>query len=355
MADYIEIENTQELRRLNRELTAKLKKAFHHRETRIVGSPGGNFSANVRFLHGGNNNIFWWAERPHREKGLDKNLFGQGVPGSNHSLNMDVQFNVPIAKFSRRSGGAFLRHEPTGRIVLAHRGIVTIGHGRVEKDFFFAKMHATRREASTSNGTGDFLLIGEMEAPTLVSDIDNFALQVRSIVQTARLTRTGRGKIGRKTGARTRNERFAKLRGYFDEFTGTRLIKGRRQTIADCYHGHVVRAIRDALGTSLRIYKSREIDLVIGLEFKRAFVFEAKTSTDTQSVYTAVGQLAVHSPMVARFLPGVRLSKVVVLPELPSKELLHILTRRLQISVLTFTRSQRGQVTIDGLEKLLHG
>jgi len=351
MADYIEIEDTQELRGLNRELTAKLKKAFHHRETRIVGSPGGNFSANVRFLHGGNGSIFWWAERSHREKGLDKNLFGHGVPGSNHSLNMDVQFNVPIAKFSRRSGGAFLRHEPTKRIVLAHRGIVTIGHGRVAKDFLFGKMDATRQEASTSNGMSEFLLIGEMEAPSLVSDIDKFAVQVRSL-QTAGLKRKASDKLGEKIREQSRKERFAKLRGYFDEFTGTRLVRSRRQGIADCYHGDVVRAIRDAFGTSIAIHKSREIDLIIWLILKRAFVFEVKTSTDTQSIYTAVGQLTVHAPTITRYLPGVRLHKVLVLPELPSKDVFDVITRILQIHVLTFTRSPQGEVSIDGLEKL---
>jgi len=85
-----------------------------------------------------------------------ENYFDHGTLGDEASLNIDVQFNLPIAKQSRQSGVAFLRHVPTGRIVLAHRGIVTRGHGRVRRSIFFAEIVTTLLEADTGNGTNEF-------------------------------------------------------------------------------------------------------------------------------------------------------------------------------------------------------
>jgi hypothetical protein len=351
MADYIEIEDPIELRKLNRELGLKLKRVFGYGQMRTIGSPGGNFPAKVRFRSRSGENVFWWAPLP-RKKRLEKNLFGRGTPGRNDSLNMDVQFNLPVVRFSRGSGGAFLRHLPTNTIVLAHRGIVTIGHGRVPKDVLFEQMDATRREARTATGPADFLLIGELESSTLVNDLDSFAAQVRGVVQRARMMKDGKTNQG-EAKASVRTKKFAKLRAYFHEFSGTPEVKGRTGGIADCYHGDVVRALKDSLDGSCTFRKSREIDLVIGFKSKTAFLFEAKTSPSTQSVYTAVGQLAVHAPRVAREFRPARLRMVIVLPGQPAKHLHEILTRELGILVLTFTRSVRGKITIAGLEKLV--
>ena len=68
-------------------------------------------------------------------------------------------------------------------------------------------------------------------------------------------------------------------------------------------------------------------------------------------MYTAVGQLAVHAQAVARQF-DTPLVKVIVLPEHPIQRLYDILTRKLKIRVLTFTRSAGGHVTIDGLKQL---
>jgi hypothetical protein len=352
MINYSEIEDVKELRRLSRTLAAKLRVTFPHRERRTIGSPGGNFSATVRFARSDGESVFWWAERPHKKKGVNKNLFGHGKPGSHSSLSMDVQFNVPVVRFSRRSGGSFLWHEPTKRVVLAHRGLVTIGHGRVAKDLLFEELHATRREATTSDGSDEFLLIGELEGPTIVNDIEDFAIQIRGILQSSRPDGKMPGRLLEKNGNWARIKQFARLRSYFAEFSGKRAVKGTSSAIADCYHGNVVQAIRKGFDTSVRFQKSREVDLTVAINNERAFLFEVKTSNDTQSIYTAVGQLFIHSAAVKRDLRAKRLTRVLVLPELPSRELLEILTQGLRIVVLFFARSSRGRITIKEFDKL---
>jgi hypothetical protein len=289
--------------------------------------------------------VFWWSKLPHKLRMFEKNLFGHGVPGRNNSLHMDVQFNLPVSVFSRRSGGAFLRHLPTNKIILAHRGIVTLGHGRIQKRFLFARMNGRVREANTSTRTREFLRIGELKSATLVNDISKFCTQVRSVVQAARVKHAKRKKPRVKA---TRQSPLTKLREYFEEFAGQYQIKGRRKTVADSYHGKIVEALQNLFRETL---KSGAVDLV-GIKCKKAFLFEVKKSHRPQSIYTAVGQLAIHTPTVTRYFPGKTVRKVVVLSRQPSKHLLDILTRKLKIIVLTFARSKTGKIAIEGVDKL---
>jgi len=194
--DYIEIERPEELVELNRRLSAKLKRTLDHTETRTIGSPGGSFRAKVHFRAARGSNVFWWSARPSRDKSGMTNLFGHGTPGSYDSLNIDVQFNLPVVRFSRRRGGAFLRYLPSDKLILAHRGIVTLGHGRVRKDVLFEKMDITLREAETSSGSDEFLPIGELGSPKLIDDIDQFSRQLRKIVQSIKMKDTRTDKDG---------------------------------------------------------------------------------------------------------------------------------------------------------------
>jgi len=257
-------------------------------------------------------------------------------------LNIDVQFNLPLRAFSSRSGGTFLKHTRTGRMVLAHRGIVTLGRGRIKKAALFGEMAATIRHAETTSGVKQFLLIVELESPTLASEIGDFASELRRTVRTI------------KTGSGTRDHGTSglrkKLSQYFDEPTGERTRKAVAASIADCHHGSVVRTLRDLFHADRNALKSQAIDLVIS-EAKEAFLFEVKTSADTQSIYTGVGQLLLHAPVVAAEL-GKRTVRVLILPTRPRKHLCNILQNDLDIRVLTFVRSPKGRITINGLKGL---
>jgi hypothetical protein len=287
------------------------------------------------------------------DKNTAGSFFGHGEPGSNASLNIDVQFNLPIVQFSRRSGGAFLQHVSTNRVVLAHRGIVTLGHGRVPKADLFSEMAATVREADTRDGTDEFLLIGELESSTLVNDIDAFSTELRRSV---RAIKGGKARAA-KTGAAPKNRSntsftpSGRLRQYFDEFSGDRQLKARRKSVADCYHGTVVRTIRDTYDAATQTLKSQAIDLTV-IKSNRVYLFEVKTSSDPQSVYTAIGQLTAHAPIVSDYFPGKTLVKVMVLPEQTNQRLCNLLKDHLHIRLLTFTRSAQGLITIKGLTHL---
>lgn len=351
MLDYAEIEDTKLIRRLNIALSTKLGNALAHSETRTIGYPQGNFQAKVRFMSPSGNDAFYWSGGSSEDKTMAFNYFGRGVPGAKVPLNIDVQFNLQVVNFSRRSGGAFLRHLPTKSVMLAHRGIATLGHGRVAKSDLFGEMAATLREAETSAGSSEFLLVGELESPTLIDDIDAFASELRRAARALKANSKGAPKSSASGHAKRSAQVAAKLRKYFDEFSGQRSAGGGKKSIADCYHGKVVRAIRDGFDGSAEALKSVAIDLTV-LTSSRAFLFEVKTSPDTQSVYTAIGQLSVHALSVADIAGDTVLVKVIVLPELPREGLRSLIEDKLGIRLLTFTRSPEGAIDIDGLKKI---
>ena len=352
MSEYVEIEDPKELSRLNRVLSKRLINSLAHDEIRVIGYPQGRFKAKVRFLSSDGADLLWWGHTKTDDNTVALNFFGHGTPEEKAWLNIDVQFNLPIVNFTRRSGGAFLRHTPTDTILLAHRGIVTLGHGRIQRSALFAEMAATLREADTSDGIHEFLLIAPLESQTLVDDIGEFATELRRTAKEIKANPETR--MRQTTAGKARSMRaaaFGKLRKFFDEFSGRKEIKGRKTTVADCYHGPVVRALRDAIVNSAEVLKTREIDLV-AITSDKAFIFEVKTSSNTQSIYTAVGQLMILAPIVTKHFDNLPLEKVIVLPEKPGDYLDSILTNRLGIRILTFSRSSNRRIKINGLKKL---
>jgi hypothetical protein len=343
MIEYVEVEEPREFSSLAKSLFAKLRAKLTCSETRNIGVPSGTYRRKVYFEPNRADGALYWSGGLSKNRRVAFSLFGHGTPGASAQLLIWVQFNVPVATFSRRFGGAFLRHLPTNQIVLAHRGIVTLGHGRVIQSNVFRDMDATLREAETSMGIRNFLLIGELDSSSLVEDISQFAMDLRRVVQEPTIT----DEMPRKnpTG------RLGELRDYFDEFSGERSVRARRQTVADCYHGAVVRALRSAFKSAPQVLKSREIDLTV-ITSKRAFLFEAKTSATSQHIYTAIGQLTAHAPVVAKYAKRLPLAKVIVLPVKPSQCYTQLLTKTLDISIVTFRRSAQGRISFEGLDAL---
>ncbi len=277
---------------------------------------------------------------------------GHGTPGDlKTTLFIDVQFNFP-ATFRRDQGGAFLRQVESGKIVLAHRGIVTLGKGRFPKDRLFDAMAASVCEAATSKGTKEFLLIAELDSKTLIEEISAFSSQLRTVLRDYKADSASAAAVGGNTPlSRQDASAFGKLGDYFDEFSGKRRAYKARKVQADCHHGLVVAALEQALRDNAHTQKSREIDLV-ALRSDTTLLVEVKTSADPQSVYTAIGQLSVHAPRVAQIFSQKTVAKVVVLPEQPMAQLGEILGKHLGIKVILYTRTNKINFTFSGLDKL---
>lgn len=86
---------------------------------------------------------------------------------------------------------------------------------------------------------------------------------------------------------------------YFSsEFSGERKIAARPGNVTFVQHGFVVDSLFEyakKMYPSCCVFNTQKIDLAVEFENQLKAIFEVKTSADSQSIYTAVGQLFMHS------------------------------------------------------------
>ncbi len=361
MAAYVEVEDVKEIAMLNREMGKKLRVAFPHHERRMIGWPRGAFPANLHFMKGKGDEVFWWSPGTAKDKKAARNFFGRGVPGEHKTVNIDVQFNVPLQRFTRSFGGAFIKNKKTGKVFLAHHGIVTLGTARLKKHDVFNTIDADLCDVETSIGSAAMIRVIAMESSTLAANLSKFAREMRRTVQAlvaptpappppTRKPNKGPAKTaGRKDGGATKARAgLSKLKKYLEEFRGRVKLKERAPSTADYHHGDVVAALAKYYQRSPSVLNNDLIDLVVQTA-KKVLLFEVKSSTTTQNIYTAVGQLFTHEPAVKLHLPGFAVERVMVLPDRPRGRLAVVLTDHLGIHVATFVRHSRNNVAFTNL------
>ena len=353
MADYIEVQDVKEIKRLSNQLSEILGADFPLKEGRTLGSPSGNWAAEVSFKPGAGAKAFWWSHRPKDKRGLALNFFGHGESGANDTLLIDIQLNMPVVKFLRTTGGTFLKKKSTDQVFLAHRGIVTLGRSRLIQEDILNATRTETVEAETGKKTQRFMIVGSLGAKSLSKKIETFALEIR---ETARIVGQQRDdvktiqEIAKQGNSRPDTDVAKSLAAYFREQSGKVPIPARAATTADRFPGDVVEALAK-LFSGATCLKSGFVDLA-AITRTKALIFEVKTSSKSQSVYTAVGQLLMHAPLIQKHAKGFSVRKVAVLPEDP-KTYFSSRLKQLGISNLLYTRSDSGKITFQNYDDLL--
>ncbi len=137
---------------------------------------------------------------------------------------------------------------------------------------------------------------------------------------------------------------------YFSsEFSGSKKISKSSVTEATVTHGIVVDFLKEFAENNFDhsvIFNTQKIDLAIENKGEITSIFEVKTSGDTQSIYTAVGQLFMHSIGLSK------VSKYIVLPECE----IHIDTieclKELNINIVWYL--MKNEIFIFRLEPVSH-
>jgi hypothetical protein len=318
--DFQELEDPKEVEAAQRDLEKVLTRELRHRENRIVGYPSGYFQDEVLFARGSGDEVFWWNGGKSTKGNELLNFFGRGTPRARDTLLIDLQFNFPKGSYDRRHGGTFIREFQSGRIALAHRGIVTRGKSRVPRDWLLDEIDIKSEQVtnSTTQGTSEVLPVGFIDEADIVTRIAEFCAEIRRAAAAVMRDHQAKGTGSRTATVGPKGELSGTLSEYFQEFVGTvnyHVRGGPRST--RFMHGAVVRALKDRLGSAFEYRKSSRIDLVV-LRSPRCYVCEVKTSADWQSLYTAVGQLFVHAATLRKIYPDMKVAKVLVAPVNPS-------------------------------------
>src|SRR5258706_545098 len=318
-----------EITSLNKELGKQLARTFRYHESREITYPSGHFSGLVYFQNSSGQEVPAWHHTHHPDKLMNFILFGAAK--STHWLEISLQLNFPAGKYSRAFAGAFVK-DARGEVFIAHRGKLTKGNAGLKRSEVLGEFAEKIIEAGDGQHLSPLILIASLKDSNLAKRLWEFAREARNLASalaarrsTKDANRTGTGRAPSPPGiqdsevhADTRAEKLLKLRKYYDEYAGIGEIKGHGGGKRTVEHGDVVKALEAVVRKRGETQKSQAIDLAVVME-KSILLFEVKTSAQTTSVYTGVGQLLLHGESIAQLLKQ-PVERYLVLPERPSKE-----------------------------------
>jgi hypothetical protein len=315
---YRIITDIAQVEALAQELEGKLDASFTHREQRKVNWPRGRARENqlvpaspeVRFQRSGTSPARAWS--PNRENFKFRNFRMFGEPGSSDSMNIAVQVNFPLGSFHLNNGGVFLEDQK-GEIWIGHTGKMTRVTQLSRQSILHRLADMTVQAEVEGKRPREIIRVTKLRGRSTISELWAFASRAREVAEEAHREREaqagesasgsrrgGQGSGGVKARSKREVAILGKLRKYLKEHSG----RGSRKAVAagevDVQHGAIVDALALELGRGgLEVKNSRAVDLALvvgrGVE-----LFEVKTSVDTQSLYTSIGQLIIHSAALGR-------------------------------------------------------
>lgn len=269
-------------------------KAAGTRSESVVGFPGGSEHVAV-----------WWSEQagiwlcPPSQWPADLNRFwfGYGTvrPGDKPSIPIAVEINFPKEGINRRVKG-LIAVDSNGRLFICHSGHLGGRLGAGTRDAF--AQFWGRESVAVLDDDGKSSVV----FPVAEVGSDRMITQIAEFVRACAAFKGGEVKP-------ESDEAPSFFGGANEEFEGTKTVAAIGPYTANCDHGiirnRLTRLLRDA---GFKVGRDQARDLFIGSRSKPDAEFEIKTGCDPQSVYTAVGQLLMHSVTTPAK------SKIVVLP-----------------------------------------
>lgn len=257
------------------------------------------------------NNYFWCA-------------YGLQHPQGYKTLDIDLEINPPHEGRNSRLGGMFVR-DANDNIYLCHTGKIHRG-----KTFFWEQYWGDSLEVDDGSGKSVRVVsLGQINSAKLPSRIARLIHEIKRIKNISAATTSVPD-------------------SFTPEFSGQRsnyFLTGTIEATVD--HGFVVDELRKAVEIiGHKPFKDQQRDLfVTGPNGRMTTLFEVKTDVSTTSIYQAVGQL-----MLNGFAQQLRVKKILVVPQKPTKETEQAL-KKLCIKVLTYDWKENKPVipSLDGL------
>ena len=271
------ISNRKEIEKYHNQFHSKLDEFFTEKVNCWVGYPSGSFEDTVKYSDKLN---IWISsnEQPNRFW----NGFGVGRPRENKNNSLNGEINFPYENINRRIAGVFAVEE-NGNILVLHRGKIGGGKKGIGKHFFKDNFRGDFVNAIDGNRETEFCLIGELKSNHFPNQVANFIKEIYRV---------------KHLGNDETNVDFDELNNFSftNEHSGTVETKQSGTKTIDRTHGIIVNALAAELEhRSYKIGNDKNRDLFIHNKSEISALFEIKTSSTTQNLYTAVGQLLIYS------------------------------------------------------------
>lgn len=279
------IEATADKKRAQALMVSLVRKVWHNRQKRLVAwRPS---SAELWIQH---NNEYWFGtSEVGSEVGVHRHWNSFGVYRHDGNLNISVEINIPIEDNTRRISGFFARNPDSETLYLLHDGGIGGGRKGIGRDAFLEATNARPQKVQTSSGVRIGLIVAPLYARHFEAGVSSYLRNVIAFKAAVAENRPPQPIHGLPADTRYGD--------YYREFSGKKTGGGDRFTY-ESRHGDIVHALLDwvpSQGIVGNIQKSVLVDLAVRHHGELVTVFEVKSSADRQSLYTAIGQLMVHS------------------------------------------------------------
>lgn len=261
--------------KLQKKLIQQLKKVCNEKIVCTVGVQGSSDEKTVYYSQKYN---FWFTS--HESHNKYWNALTVGRPSINTSNSINVEINIPFKGTNRNIGGAFGVNNK-GEVLLLHRGKIGGGRVGVGKQLFFDNLRGDFVTANDNGSDTDFLVISSLNSKLFPKQVANFVSEVLRIKELTKSNITNFSDLNKFS--------------YTTEHSGITKVTQRKITI-ERTHGIVVNALVKLLEQDgHQIGNDRNRDLFIHKRGQIKSLFEVKTSSSTQDLYSAVGQLLIYS------------------------------------------------------------
>ena len=322
------IEDKAEIARAQRKLEATIRRDFRIKTTKDIGWQGGR-QRDAKLVTDG---CYWFWSEDHRGRNVrnPRRLNWFGTLSERPGVAITVEVNTSYAGISGQAGGAFAREANSGRIYLLHSGRVGGGAKGVGKQKFLTWCTSngqTPVEVLDSSGKSHLgLPIMAIDGTGATKSAIRYVNDVKTFKAVAR-----RGLLSTSEFRQIE----AQFKSFYGEGRGQR--RGERKPIVEYIsrHGDVVDALfawrqSKPMSQGAKIVKNIFIDMGVSVGTELVELFEVKSDASRQTIYSALGQLMVHSV-------GNRCKRTLVLPSGTrlSSDIEHAL-RRLGILLLRY-------------------
>lgn len=295
------INDYEEIKKYQNELKSILKSKLNIETHNEIGFPSGSINETV---YSNSSSNIWCSIADDLLDGTRFwNPFGIGNPTKKEHITPIVEINIP-AYLDRRVGGVFLK-DRDNNIYLGHRGKIGGGKPGVGKNAFFEKYSGKIIDAIDDSQTNSIAIISCIYDDNIINNIKRFLLAVCKIKN---IDIEESSFLPEPTN----------IKSYIPQGTVTPIAE----------HAYVVNALAEFIEKEGKIpFNSKQVDLyTLDDNGNYETIYEVKSKIDTQSVYTAIGQVCYHSVL------SDDVEKVIVLPKEIPRKIVHIINR-LQIRV----------------------
>ena len=313
----------------------RLRKGFRDRgirQKRDIGYPGG-YQSNVDIFAIDDLNV-WMAYIKMEAMNRYWCSFGTLPLPKTGSLSITVEINPPLSGINRRLAG-FFASDGQGTQYLCHTGRIGGGQKGVGQRNFLNWFNRKPIPVNDTDGRSTLAFpVAQIGSARLVEQIAEFAWKVKKFKDIRSASKT--------------TKTTTTFGGADEEFEGSKNVSALSGYMSYCDHGIIRNRLADLIAATGRtVDRDQPRDLLVGKSDPLDVEFEIKTSADSQSIFTAVGQLLLHNYE----RPANRL--VAVLPD-PIAQKKRKAIESLDIDVVTY-RWTTTQIQFNGLDKIIPG